>query len=146
MRFVVKCSKSLQVSHEKNPLAFHCTVCLIGILTIVYDNPNITGYNWAVYSPIYPKHPGFFHCSFNLNASWRKFETPRPPQLILRSANPQMSLKKKTKDFWTWWFKATFWGWLGDLLERLSDKNKHDNNNIFVWYCSRLVCTAMSQN
>ena len=65
--------------------------------------------------------PGFFHCSFNLNASWRKFETPRPPQLILRSGNPQMSLKKKDKDFWTWWFKVTFLGWLGDLLERLSD-------------------------
>ena len=33
----------LQLSHEKNPLTFHYTGCLIGILIIVYYNPHITG-------------------------------------------------------------------------------------------------------
>ena len=30
---------------------------------MVYDNPHITVYNWAVESPIYTKQPGVFHCS-----------------------------------------------------------------------------------
>ncbi len=31
------------LSHEKNPLTFHYTGCLIGILIMVYYNPYITG-------------------------------------------------------------------------------------------------------
>ena len=31
------------MSHEKNPLTFHYTVCLIGILVMVYYNPHING-------------------------------------------------------------------------------------------------------
>ena len=43
----------VDMSHEKNPLTFHYTGCLIGILIMVYYNPHITGY----YNPlrIYPK-------------------------------------------------------------------------------------------
>ncbi len=37
------------MSHEKNPLTFHYTGCLIGILIMVYYNPHITGY----YNPLY---------------------------------------------------------------------------------------------
>ncbi len=33
----------IQMSHEKNPPTFHYTGWLIGILTMVYYNPNITG-------------------------------------------------------------------------------------------------------
>ena len=29
--------------HEKKPLTFHYTGCLIGILLMVYDNPYIAG-------------------------------------------------------------------------------------------------------
>ena len=35
--------RDLPVSHEKNPLTFHCTDCLIGILIMVYYNPHVTG-------------------------------------------------------------------------------------------------------
>ena len=31
------------LSHEKNPLTFHYTGCLIGILIMVYCNPHIIG-------------------------------------------------------------------------------------------------------
>ena len=34
---------AMQVSREKNPLTFHHTGCLIGILVIVYYSPLITG-------------------------------------------------------------------------------------------------------
>ena len=33
----------IQMSHEKNPLTFHYTGWLIGILIMVYYNPYITG-------------------------------------------------------------------------------------------------------
>ena len=33
----------IEVSHEKNPLTFHYTGWLIGILIMVYNNPCITG-------------------------------------------------------------------------------------------------------
>ena len=45
------------MSHEKNPPTFHYTGCLIGILTMVYCNPHITGQ----YNPLYnPNNQGFF--------------------------------------------------------------------------------------
>ena len=32
-----------QMSHEKNPLTFHFTGCLMGLLIMAYYNPHITG-------------------------------------------------------------------------------------------------------
>ncbi len=36
-------SPEIQLSHERNPLTFHYTGWLIGILIMVYDNPYIIG-------------------------------------------------------------------------------------------------------
>ncbi len=36
-------SQANHMSHEKNPLTFHYTGCLIGILIMAYYNPHITG-------------------------------------------------------------------------------------------------------
>ena len=45
---------------RKNPLTFHYTGCLIGILIMVYYNHRITGYNWVVCHPLYnPTNRGF---------------------------------------------------------------------------------------
>ena len=34
---------NFRVSHEKNPLTFHSTGCLIGVLIMTEYNPQITG-------------------------------------------------------------------------------------------------------
>ena len=55
----------LQMSHEKNPLTFHYTACLIGILIMVHYNAL---YNWIGFHPLYQttNQGPFFHCSNNM--------------------------------------------------------------------------------
>ena len=43
------CCYSCHVSHEENPLTFHYSGCLIGILIMVYYNPYITGWVFIPY-------------------------------------------------------------------------------------------------
>ncbi len=41
--FKTQTSWTLQMSHEKNPLTFHYSGCLIGILILAFYNPHKTG-------------------------------------------------------------------------------------------------------
>ena len=67
-RNVCRPFKLVEPRTQRNLLiTFHHTGCLIGILTVVYFNPHMTGqYNLR----IYPKEPGFF---LLLSCLWRRF-------------------------------------------------------------------------
>ena len=82
-----------QLSHEKSPLTFHYTGCLIGLLIMACYNPHITGQYNSLYTL---NNEVFFHCSVVCTCCVQKG---------LQCLKLAKSGRKPCKQ-WTWNFKA----------------------------------------